>query len=179
LLFGTNTRHIENAEAWLLSLDRLGLVSHRAVLIDMLTVLQNVAMPLTLEIEPIAEDMRPQVESLAREAGISESLWDRALGKVDPETQLRVRLARAIAPQPSLIIAEHPSVALPRDSVPRLAEHIAEVARRRQAALLTLTADPEWVNRVGGEVLTLSPSTGELAPGGSFMQRFKRVFGGG
>ena len=53
-LFGTNTRHIQDAEAWLHSLDGLGLVSHRAVLVDMLTVLQNVAMPLTLEVDPIA-----------------------------------------------------------------------------------------------------------------------------
>ncbi len=177
-LFGTNTRHIQDAEAWLHSLDRLGLVSHRAVLLDMLTVLQNVAMPLTLDVDPIADDMRPRVEALAREAGIDESLWDRPLGHVDAETNLRVRLARAVAPQPTLIIAEHPSAALPRDAVPRVAEHVATMARERNAALLTLTADPEWVSRIGGDVLTLNPATGELASGGRFMERFKWVFGG-
>ena len=52
------------------------------------------------------------------------------------------------------------------------------MARARNAALLTLTADPEWVSRIGGDVLTLSPATGELASGGRFMERFKRVFGG-
>jgi putative ABC transport system ATP-binding protein len=177
-LFGTNTRHIQDAEAWLHSLDGLGLVSHRAVLVDMLTVLQNVAMPLTLEVDPIPGDMRPQVEALAQEAGIAESLWDRPLGHVDAETNLRVRLARAVAPQPKLIVAEHPSAGLPRDAVPRIAEHLATMARARNAALLTLTADPEWVSRIGGDVLTLSPATGELASGGRFMERFKRVFGG-
>ena len=177
-LFGTNTRHIQDAEAWLRSLDGLGLVSHRAVLVDMLTVLQNVAMPLTLEIDPIADYMRPQVEALAREAGIAEPLWDRPLGHVDAETNLRVRLARAVAPQPTLIIAEHPSAGLPRDAVARVADHVATMARARSAALLTLTADPEWVSRIGGDVLTLSPATGELASGGRFMERFKRVFGG-
>ena len=177
-LFGTNTRHIENAEAWLHSLDGLGLVSHRAVMVDMLTVLQNVAMPLTLEVDPIAEDMRPQVEALAREAGIAESLWERPLGHVDSETNLRVRLARAVAPAPRRIVAEHPSAGRSREAVPRIAEHVAGMARARNAALLTLTADPDWVSRVGGETLTLSPATGELASGGRFMERFKRVFGG-
>ena len=177
-LFGTNTRHIQDAEAWLHSLDGLGLISHRAVLVDMLTVLQNVAMPLTLEVDPIAEAMRPQVEALAREAGIDPALWDRPLGHVDAETNLRVRLARAVAPQPTLMIAEHPSAGLPREAVPRMAEHVAQVAKARHAALLTLTADPEWVSRIGGEVLTLSPATGELASGGGFMERFRRVFGG-
>ena len=177
-LFGTNTRHIQDAEAWLHSLDGLGLVSHRAVLVEMLTVLQNVAMPLTLEVDPIAEDMRPQVEALAREAGIAPLLWERPLGHVDAETNLRVRLARAVAAQPRLIIAEHPSAGLPRDAVPRVAEHVATMARTRNAALVTLTADPEWVSRTGGDVLTLSPASGELASGGRFMERFKRVFGG-
>ena len=62
--------------------------------------------------------------------------------------------------------------------MPRIAEHVATMARARNAALLTLTADPEWVSRIGGDVLTLSPATGELASGGRFMERFKRVFGG-
>ena len=122
--------------------------------------------------------MRPRVAALAREAGIDESLWDRPLGHVDAETNLRVRLARAVAPQPTLIIAEHPSAGLPREAVPRVAEHVAQMARARDAALLTLTADPEWVSRIGGDVLTLSPATGELASGGGFMERFRRVFGG-
>ena len=177
-LFGTNTRDIRDVEAWLRSLDGLGLVSHRAVLVDMLTVLQNVAMPLTLEIEPIADDMRPRVEALAREAGVGESLWDRPLGNVDAETNLRVRLARAIAPQPRLVIAEHPSATLPRASVARVAEDLARMARQRGAALITLTADPEWASRIGGEVLTLSPATGELASAAGFMERFRRAFGG-
>jgi predicted ABC-type transport system involved in lysophospholipase L1 biosynthesis ATPase subunit len=141
-------------------------------------VLQNVAMPLTLEVDPIAEEMRPQVEALAGEAGIDRSLWDRPLGQVDAEANLRVRLARAVAPQPRLMIAEHPSAGLPRDAVPRVAEHVAQMSRARNAALLTLTADPEWVSRIGGDVLTLSPATGELASGGGFMERFRRVFGG-
>ena len=177
-LFGTNTRAIGDAEAWLRALDGLGLVSHRAVLVDMLTVLQNVAMPLTLEIEPIAAALRPRVEALAREAGLDEATWDRPLGQVDAETNLRVRLARAVAPDPVLIIAEHPSAALPREAVPRLARDIARVALARGAALVSLTADPEWVRHAGGQVLTLRPGTGELTTGG-LLERVRRVFGGG
>jgi len=177
-LFGTNTRHIPDAAAWLRSLDGLGLVSHRAVLVDMLTVLQNVAMPLTMDVDPIDPAHRPQVEALAREAGIAERLWDRALGHVDAETNLRVRLARAVAADPVLVVAEHPSATLPRDAVARVAVDMLRVVRARAAALLTLTADAEWAGALGGDVLTLSPATGGLASGGGFLERFKRVFGG-
>jgi predicted ABC-type transport system involved in lysophospholipase L1 biosynthesis ATPase subunit len=177
-LFGTNTRHIPDTAAWLRSLDGLGLVSHRAVLVDMLTVLQNVAMPLTMDVDPIDPVHRPRVEALAREAGIAERLWDRALGHVDAETNLRVRLARAVAADPVLVIAEHPSATLPREVVARVASDVLRVVRAREAALVTLTADAEWAAELGGDVLTLSPATGGLASGGGFVERFKRVFGG-
>ncbi len=65
-LFGTNTRHVPSAEAWLRSLDGLGLLSHRAVLLDMLTVLQNVAMPLTLDVDPIDPAWRSAVSTSRR-----------------------------------------------------------------------------------------------------------------
>lgn len=177
-LFGTNTRHIPNPQAWLRSLDGLGLISHRAVLLDMLTVLQNVAMPFTLEVDPIDPALRSQVESLAREAGITETMWDRALGRVDAETNLRVRLARAIAVRPVLVIAEHPSATLPREAVARVASDVSRIVRAREAALLTLTADTEWAGEAGGDLLTLNPATGGLAPGGGFVERFRRVLGG-
>lgn len=177
-LFGTDTRAIADAAAWLRSLDRLGLVSHRAVLIDPLSVLQNVAMPLTLDVDPIDPQLRPAVEALAREAGIDHAVWDQPLGRVDAEVNLRVRLARAVAPSPTLIVAEHPSAALPRDAVNRVARDVSAVAHARGAALLTLTADREWVDASGGTVLTLQPATGELAPGSGFVERFKRLLGG-
>jgi predicted ABC-type transport system involved in lysophospholipase L1 biosynthesis ATPase subunit len=177
-LFGTNTRGISDADAWLRSLDGMGLMSHRAVLIDALSVLQNVAMPLTLDVDPIDPAYQPAAEALAREAGIAASSWDQPLGRVDPELNLRVRVARAAAPSPRLLIAEHPSAALPRDAVPRVAGDVARIARSRGAALVTLTADPAWADAVGGEVLTLQPATGELASGALFMERFKRMWGG-
>jgi len=177
-LFGTNTREIPDANAWLRSLDGLGLVSHRAVLIDALSVLQNLAMPLTLDVDPIDPAVRPTVEGLAREAGIDEAQWDRPLAAVDAETNVRVRLGRAVAPAPRLVIAEHPSASLPQEAVAGVAADVARVTAERRAALLTLTADADWVRAIGGDVLTLQPGNGELASGAGFMERFKRLIGG-
>lgn len=178
VLFGTNTRDVDDAEAWLRSLDGLGLVSHRSVLVEMLTVLQNVAMPLTLELEPIREDLRPAAEALAREAGISEAVWNEPLERVDAVVNLRIRLARAAAPNPRLVIAEHPSVGLPRDVVPRVAQDVSRVMRARGTALVTLTADAEWAAHTGGDVLELAPNTGELKAGSGILKRLARVMGG-
>lgn len=176
-LFGTNTRSITDATAWLHTLDRLGLVSHRAVLVEVLSVIQNVAMPLTLDVDPIDPAFKPAAEALAREVGIPESAWDVALGRADAEVTFRVRLARALAPGPSLIIAEHPSAGLPREAVSRVAADTARAAAARGAAMVTLTADPAWAEAAGGEVLTLQPGSGELVAAGGFVERFKRMWG--
>jgi predicted ABC-type transport system involved in lysophospholipase L1 biosynthesis ATPase subunit len=177
-LFGTNTRNITDADAWLRSLDGLGLVSHRAVLLDALSVLQNVTMPLTLDVDPIDPAFRPAAEALAREAGIPAAGWDEPLGRVDAEINLRVRLARAVAPRPRLLLAEHPSAGLPREAVSRVAKDVAGVAAARGAALVTLTADAAWAAEVGGDVLSLQPGTGDLASATGFMERFRRIWGG-
>ena len=47
-LFGRATRSIDNPDEWLTTVDRFGIVSERAVLLDALTVIQNQAMPVTL-----------------------------------------------------------------------------------------------------------------------------------
>jgi predicted ABC-type transport system involved in lysophospholipase L1 biosynthesis ATPase subunit len=178
VLFGTNTRGIADADAWLRSLDELGLISHRAVMIDALSVLQNVTMPLTLDVDPIDPAFRPAAEALAREAGIPEAAWSQPLGRADAEVNVRVRLARALAPRPRLLIAEHPSAALPREAVRRVAKDVHAVAAARGAALLTLTADASWAAEAGGDVLSLRPGTGELAVAAGFVERFRRMWGG-
>ena len=57
-LFGRSTASITDSADWLAVVDRFGIVSPRAVLLESLTVVQNLAMPFTLDIEPPAEDIR-------------------------------------------------------------------------------------------------------------------------
>ena len=45
------TRDITSAEEWVGTLDKFGLISERAVLVDQFTVEQNLALPLSLDIE--------------------------------------------------------------------------------------------------------------------------------
>ena len=55
-VFGRPTTAIDDSADWLATVDRFGIVSERAVLLDALTVIQNLAMPFTLEIEPPPDD---------------------------------------------------------------------------------------------------------------------------
>ncbi len=172
-LFGQDTRAVTDGAAWLRSLDGLGMLTARGVLIESFSVLQNIAMSYTLEVDPIDPLVVPQAGALAREVGIPQELFDLASGKAGPDVQMRVHLARALALGPKVLIGEHPSAALPRPGVAAFGADLARVARSRGLALVVITADDALARALGGERLELVPATGELrAPG-----LLKKLFG--
>ena len=162
-LFGTSTAAIDDYEAWLQMLDGLGLLTDRAVLLSQCTVAQNLALPLTLAIDPIQPALLAQVRELAAEVGIGADHLDRRVLEAPPEVVQRVRLGRALALGPRLLVAEHPSAALPRDAVAPLARDLATIAARRGLGLLAVSADREFTRALGGTALTLDPASGVLA----------------
>lgn len=171
-LFGRNTREITDGDAWLKSLDGVGMISARGILIEAFSVLQNIALSLTLDVDPIDARFVPQAGALAREVGIEPGLFDVPAGRVPPEIQMRVHLARALALGPKLLIAEHPSATLPRQSVAAFGADLARVARGRAIALLAITADDSLAKAIGGSRLELVASTGEVRS----VSRIKRLF---
>src|SRR5690349_23027529 len=165
-LFGQNTRTIADGKAWLLQLDAIGMITARGVLIEAFSVLQNIAMSYTLDVDPIDPRVVPQAGALARDVGIDAAIFDQPAGKAGPDVQIRVHLARALALSPKMLIAEHPSAALPREMVARFGADLAKVAKARNLALLTITADDVLAKAIGGRRLELVAATGELrAPG--------------
>lgn len=161
-VFGESTAGITDADAWLASLDRFGILSERAVLLDGLNALQNLAMPFTLEVDPLTEALRAKALGLAREVGLDTDDLAGPVGELTPPARGRVRLGRALALQPRVLIAEHPNAALSPADLPAFAADLAGVVAARGIAALTLTADRTFAAAVAEQVLTLQPATGEL-----------------
>ena len=170
-LFGQRTGAIEDHEGWLHMLDGLGILTERAVLLDPLTVLQNAALPFTLMLDPVPADVRPKVEAVLAEVGLAPGTWDRPVGASGAGVKARVRLARAVALGPRLVIAEHPTAGLPRDAVDTLADDLAALARRRGLALAAITADDAFAARLGGTALTHDAKSGAFRAAG-FLARW-------
>lgn len=161
-LFGRSTRAVTDSDAWLAMLDEVGIVTERAVLIAQFSVEQNIAIPFTLQVDPVADEVRPRVRQLAEEAGLAAADLPRRVAESPPEVVARVHLARALALRPALLIAEHPSASLPREAVTDYARDLARIARGREMAVLALTADRVFAGALGGETLTHEPATGAL-----------------
>ena len=132
-VFGTPTSAIEDASEWLRSLDRFGVVTERAVLLEGSSLAQNLALPVTLDIDPLPTEVRASVEALAREVMLPAERLDRPVGDAPPAIRLRVHLARALAIAPRVLLLEHPTVVLDAADVPAFATLVRE-NRSRQAA---------------------------------------------
>jgi ABC-type lipoprotein export system ATPase subunit len=160
--FGRNTADIATGDEWLASLDRFGIVSDRAVLLEGSTLAQNLAMPFTLDIDPVEPEMLATVTELARECGIAPEWLTQPAGSLPPDVRARAHLARGIAMGPELLVLEHPtaSVAEP-DRVP-LAADFARVCERRGLAALAITLDEPFAKAFASRVLALNGATGEL-----------------
>jgi ABC-type lipoprotein export system ATPase subunit len=109
-----STASISDGDAWHEWLDRFGIVSPRAVLLDGATLLQNLAMPITLDIDPVQPDVAARVAQLASEADIDEASLERPIAALDAAVRMRAHLVRAVALDPSLLILEHPTAAATR-----------------------------------------------------------------
>jgi ABC-type transporter Mla maintaining outer membrane lipid asymmetry ATPase subunit MlaF len=161
-VFGRSTADIGDSEEWLAALDRFGIVSDRAALLESLTTIQNLAIPFTLEIEPPPDDVRRKAAAIAGEVRLDPSALERRAGDLDPGARLRVRFARALALDPSLLLMEHPSASLNRADALLVARDLRHAAEQRHLAALTFTADREFGGAIARRVLLLEPATGRL-----------------
>jgi ABC-type lipoprotein export system ATPase subunit len=161
-VFGQPTTAIADGTEWLSVVDRFGIVTERAVFLEALTLLQNLAVPMTLDIEPLPEDVARRAAELARELDLPTSQWERQVGALDPATRTRARIARALALDPPVILLDHPTATLDRADVVPIGEHLRSVATRRGAAIVAVTADQPFAAAVAGRVLTLDAATGRL-----------------
>jgi len=172
IVFGQSTRDIVDAEAWLVGLDQFGILSERAVLLDQLTAEQNLAVPFSLELDDMAEDLRSRVRHLAEEVGLDGNELNASVASLGAAARQRVRLGRALALKPRVLLAEHPNASLNGEGLPEFAADLSAVVSARALTSLVLTADRTFAGAVASTVLELNPATGELTPSAGWRKWF-------
>jgi ABC-type transporter Mla maintaining outer membrane lipid asymmetry ATPase subunit MlaF len=174
-VFGRATRDVTSADEWVSTLDGFGLISERAVLVEQFTAEQNLAMPLSLEVDDMSPALRRQVRAIAEEVSFPADTLGELTGSLSAAWKLRLRLGRALALGPRVLLAEHPNASLDAEAAAAFAADFARIIRSRQLASLVLTADRAFAGAVADEVLTLEPATGALKA----VTGWRRWFGGG
>jgi ABC-type sugar transport system ATPase subunit len=161
--FGSPTSAIEHGDAWLEGLDRFGVVTERAVLLDGMSIAQNLALPFSLDIDPMTDEVRARVLDIAREVALDEALLDRPAVQAPAATRMRIHLGRALVPGPQVLLMEHPTASLPREDVPAFARTVRDAVEARHIALIALTEDTEFADAVAETALKLNAGTGALS----------------
>jgi len=171
-LFGRATAAISDADDWLTTLDRIGMVSPRAMLAEELTVAQGIAMAFTLSLDPIPDDVAADAARLAGETGLSAADLATRISDAAPLVKARCRLARSLATSPDVLVLEHAS-ALVADGAAAFGREIAALATARSMAVLALTADEMFAGAVAAKVFALDAATGQLKPRGGWLRVFR------
>jgi ABC-type transporter Mla maintaining outer membrane lipid asymmetry ATPase subunit MlaF len=169
--FGQHTSSIADPGNWLSTLDQFGLFTERAVLVEQFTVEQNLALPLSITVEDLTSEIRARVSELATELGLARELHRQA-GVLGPALRSRIRLGRALALAPKILVAEHPNATLSAEEASVLATDMSRIIEARGVASIVLTADQSFARTVAREVLVLEPATGALKPASSWRRWF-------
>ena len=169
--FGQHTSSIADPGSWLTTLDQFGLFTDRAVLVEQFTVEQNLALPLSITVEDMTPEIRSRVAELASEIGLANELRRQA-GVLEPALRARIRLGRALALAPRVLVAEHPNATLSAQEASALGTDMARIIETRGIASIVLTADQSFARAVSKEILVLEPATGALKPASSWRRWF-------
>jgi ABC-type lipoprotein export system ATPase subunit len=161
LIEGRRTADVGTDMEWLASLDRFGIVTERAVLLDGFSLAGNLALPITLEIDPIADDVRRRVDALARSVGLEVTALDRPAANLTPLERMRVHLARALATDPRTLLLEQPTATLDSTAARAFGESLRRVADERHLSWVAFANDEIFADAAAGRRGSLNLETGE------------------
>ncbi|MDG9703484.1 ATP-binding cassette domain-containing protein [Streptomyces sp. DH37] len=132
--------------------DRIGIVFPSPGLLPVLTVAENVGVPLRLRnVPPHERDER--VSRLLYEVGLAE-LAGRRPDELRSDQRQHVAVARALAIRPALLVADEPAALLGPDEGAGVLELLHTVIRARRTTALVATRDP-WLLSRADRVLEL------------------------
>jgi ABC-type transporter Mla maintaining outer membrane lipid asymmetry ATPase subunit MlaF len=159
---GRPTSAIANSDEWLAFVEQFGVLSDRVVLLDAMTIAQNLAISFDLDLEPVPPEVMTRVITLAGEVQIDAASLEMRAGEASPLLRAQLLLGRALAFDPAILILEHPTATLSPEEARAFASIVANVAKRPSLTTVGLLADEKFAKATGGRLLDWQPATGEM-----------------
>jgi len=144
---------LPEAECADLRLRTIGFVFQHFNLIPVLTASENVEFPLLFRRGLNTAQRRVRVARALDRVGLA-AKSSRRLGELSGGERQRVAVARALAGEPALVLADEPTASLDHETGSAVIELMRELNRERGTTFLYATHDPELI-RLAGRVIHL------------------------
>ena len=146
---GVNIKNLTDSGAADFRRDKLGFIFQEYLLLDSLTIFENIAVPLTLQKLP-PEKIENMVKSLAETFGIDTQLH-KYPNELSGGQRQRASALRAIVKRPSILFADEPTGALDSNSATDLLNTLKESNEALNTTILMVTHDAyaaSFANRI-------------------------------
>ena len=128
-----------------LRLRRMGFVFQAFNLVPVLSALENVMLPLQFQ-GMVDEEARRRAESALDRVGLTDRRHHRP-DQLSGGQQQRAAIARALAPDPLLVLADEPTASLDHAHGGPLMDLMAELSQERGVTFLVASHDPSVISR--------------------------------
>ncbi|MBD8027531.1 ABC transporter ATP-binding protein [Ureibacillus sp. Re31] len=118
----------------------LGFVFQDFNLLPMLTVEENIILPLTLDQKPV-EMMEERLENLAKRLDLTSFLHKRP-NEISGGQAQKVAIARALIHEPTIILADEPTGNLDSNNSREVLELLSKINKEKRATIIMVTHDP-------------------------------------
>jgi putative ABC transport system ATP-binding protein len=159
-LFGQDLSALDEDGRASLRASHVGFVFQSFQLLDYLTALENVMLPLEIAPAPIARQARARALELLERVGLGGRIRHVARTLSGGEQQ-RVALARAFVTRPAILFADEPTGSLDSATGGAVIDLMFELNRERGSTLIVVTHDPDVASRCARRVQL---HAGRIAP---------------
>jgi putative ABC transport system ATP-binding protein len=142
LVLGQPIASLSRRQRAYLRLMSLGFVFQAYNLVPVLTALENVEF--VLELQGVGAERRERARGVLEELGLRD-LADRRINELSGGQQQRVAVARAVATQPKLVLADEPTANLDGENAELLMHLMRDLRERHGMTFLFSTHDPRVV----------------------------------
>ena len=136
---GVNIKNLSDSGAADFRRDKLGFIFQEYLLLDSLTIFENIAVPLTLQKLP-PKKIENMIKSLAETFGIDSQL-NKYPNELSGGQRQRASALRAIVKRPSILFADEPTGALDSNSATDLLNTLKESNKALDTTILMVTHD--------------------------------------
>jgi putative ABC transport system ATP-binding protein len=137
-----NTRELSERELTRLRLDTIGFIFQSFNLVPVLSVFQNVELPLLLQGQLTTAERRERVMTLLERVGISDHLRHKP-GELSGGQRQRVAIARALVTRPRLVLADEPTANLDSVTGDTILDLMRELNQKENTTFIFSTHDPK------------------------------------